>query len=152
MNQLTTIDSRAGIPQASEFMPGFDASSIAGPSFTEALVDPRSTFGDPSEVMDDPRFSREEKRTILLSWARDEFLLEQMAHKTPPELGAGSQIDAVIEALSQFDQQAAAEYRAAVDSIRARRLRDVPDAHGRGRFVKAKSSWRSATCTSAASV
>jgi hypothetical protein len=146
MDQPTTIDSRTA------FMPGSDASRIAGRSITEALVDPRSTFGDPTEVVENSWFSQEEKRTILLLWARDEFLLEQVAHETPPELRPRSRIDAVIGALSQFDHQAAAEYRAAVDSFRAQRKRNVPDAGGRGRFANAKSSWGNATWTSAASV
>jgi len=134
----------------------------------DALVDPGSTFEEPSEVLEHPSFSPEEKRAILLSWVRDELLLEQVAHNTLPELRARSRIDAVIEALSQFDPLAAAEYRRAVASIRASHPRRASDGKDRDGSRRAKSprsdkspskgllwrnvSWRSVTCTSAASV
>ena len=218
MNQLTMIDSRTGVPQASAFMPGLRASQVSRSSLTEtpahradeetwsfadaglhlagngasldkgsigkgsigrspkrvsafgadALVDPGSTFEEPSEVLEHPSFSPEEKRAILLSWVRDELLLEQVAHNTLPELRPRSRIDAVIEALSQFDRLAAAEYRRAVASIRAsypRRASDGKDRDGSRRAKSPRSdkspskgllwrnvSWRSVTCTSAASV
>ena len=55
----------------------------------------------------DPWFSDQEKRTILLSWVRDELVKEQVAVKPH------SQIDAVIEALWDFDPPAAGEYLSA---------------------------------------
>ena len=93
------------------------------PSFVEALVDPVNVFGDPVEVVDHPWFTDEEKRTILLSWARDELVVEQVASKLTPELQPKSRIDAVVEALAQFDAPAAGEYLSAVAAIRARHLR-----------------------------
>jgi len=93
------------------------------PSFVEALVDPVNVFGDPVEVVDHPWFTDEEKRTILLSWARDELVVEQVARKLTPELQPKSRIDAVVEALAQFDAPAAGEYLSAVAAIRARHLR-----------------------------
>jgi hypothetical protein len=65
--------------------------------------------------------SHEEKRAILISWARDELVIEQMAHGVLPELKRETQIDAVIAALGRIDPHAASEYRAAVASIRARK-------------------------------
>jgi hypothetical protein len=100
-----------------------DASCISSPSFTEALVDPVNLFRDPTEVVEHPWFTHEEKRTILLSWARNELLLEQVANKTLPELKPRSRIDAVIEALARFDAPAAGEYLSAVAAIRASHLR-----------------------------
>lgn len=160
MNQGTTIDHRAGAPQAGEFMPGLCASQVSRPSLTEALVDPGGTFSDPGEVVGYPWFTREEKRTILLSWARDELLLEQVASRTLPELRPKSRIDAVIEALSQCDPMAAAEYRRAAASIRAPQPGATSAARDRGGSRNAKSpwitgnsrsSWRDETCMSAAS-
>src|ERR687894_2121398 len=95
------------------------SSGAAEPSFVEALIDPVNVFGDPHEVVEHPWFTHEEKRTILLSWARDELLLEQVANKTLPELKPRSRIDAVIEALARFDAPAAGEYLSAVAAIRA---------------------------------
>jgi len=94
-----------------------------GPSFVEALVDPVNMFRHPASVVEHPWFTDEEKRTILLSWARDELVLEQVANKVAPDLHLKSRIDAVIEALSQFDEAAASEYLSAVASIRARNPR-----------------------------
>jgi len=99
-------------------MPGVEALS-----FVEALVDPAGVFRHPGDVVAHPGLTREEKRTILLSWARDELVLEQVGHRTLPELGPRSRIDAVIDALARFDASAALEYRSAVASIRARHPR-----------------------------
>ncbi|PVE24793.1 hypothetical protein DC522_09270 [Microvirga sp. KLBC 81] len=98
-----------------------NASCLPVPSLADALADPRSAFRHPAEVVSHPLLSRHEKRTILISWARDEILLEQVANGGLPELKPKSQIDAVTAALRRIDPQAAAEYRAAVASIRARR-------------------------------
>ena len=77
-----------------------------------------NVFRDPREVVEHPWFTDEEKRTILLSWARDELVVEQVASKVMPELTPKSRIDAVTEALSQFDAPAAGEYLSAVTSMR----------------------------------
>ncbi len=96
------------------------SSGAAEPSFVEALIDPVNVFGDPHEVVEHPWFTDEEKRTILLSWVRDELVIEQVARRTAPDLGARSRIDAVIEALSHFDPCAAGEYLSAISSVRSR--------------------------------
>src|SRR4051812_39077964 len=85
-------------------------------SFVEALVDPGCAFRTPDKVIEHPWFSDEEKRTILLSWARDELVVEQVALKVMPEMKPRSRIDAVIEALAQYDSPAAGEYLSAVTS------------------------------------
>ena len=87
-------------------------------SFVEALIDPVNIFASPHEVVDHPWFSDEEKRTILLSWARDELVIEQVAGRIMLDLQVKSRIDAVIEALSLFDPAAAGEYLSAVQAIR----------------------------------
>jgi hypothetical protein len=97
------------------------AENAAEPSFVEALVDPVNVFDHPRQVMDHQGLTHEEKRTILLSWARDELVAEQVTSRLAPELGIRSRIDAVVEALATFDSAAAAEYTSAVALIRSRR-------------------------------
>ena len=104
---------------ASTKMPAIDMPGVSEPSFVEALVNPATVFQRPEEVEHHPWFTHEEKRTILLSWVRDELVLEQLASKALPELRPRSRIDAVIKALAQFDPRAAGEYRSAPASIRA---------------------------------
>ena len=101
------------------------AAGASDQSFVEALIDPVNVFADPTEVAEHPWFTHEEKRTILLSWARDELVVEQVATKLTPELQPRSRIDAVIEALSEFDPPAASEYLAAAAAIRASHLRGI---------------------------
>jgi hypothetical protein len=97
------------------------AGNAAAPSFVEALVDPVNVFDHPREVVEHPGFTQEEKRTVLLSWARDELVAEQVTSRLTPELGIRSRIDAVLDALASFDSAAASEYTSAVALIRSRR-------------------------------
>ena len=60
---------------------GSRTSGYCEPSFVDALVHPHEVFGDPRQVVEHPRFSDQEKRTILLSWVRDELVKEQVAVK-----------------------------------------------------------------------
>jgi hypothetical protein len=110
------IDSHTGTGRAAAIDPAYRMT----PSYTEALVNPGGVFRHPEEIVEHPWFTHEEKRTVLLSWARDELVLEQVANRSLPELKPKSRLDAVIEALSRFDASAASEYRAAADAIRAR--------------------------------
>jgi hypothetical protein len=144
MHQLTNVESRPGFRQGDSFVSAPDARGIAPPSFAEALVDPGRVFQDPAEVVEHPCFTPEERRVVLLSWVRDELLLEQVAHGILPELRPASRIDAVIEALSRFDPRAAAEYRLAMASIRSRHRRPHTSSM-RGDQL----SWRDVTCTTA---
>jgi len=61
--------------------PPADSPGVAEPSFVEALANPVSVFEHPDEVVRHPWFSDEEKRAILLSWARDELVVEQVASR-----------------------------------------------------------------------
>jgi len=89
MTQTTTIDSHNGLRRPQAFTP-----ALTMPSYVEALVDPGGMFRNPAEVAEDAWFSREEKRTVLLSWARDELVLEQVASTALPELKPRSRIAA----------------------------------------------------------
>jgi len=116
MEQIRT-DTNTGLARPEVLV---ESPGVSEPSFVEALIDPRAVFRDPSEVADHPWFTDAEKRTILLSWARDELVVEQVAQKVLPDLERGSHIDAVVEALSRFDPVAAGEYLSAVATIRGR--------------------------------
>ena len=116
MTQGTMIDSKAGQHRGKSFMPPVTTST-----YVDALVDPGGVFRDPAEIAEHPWFTREEKRTILLSWTRNELVLEQVANRSLPELKPRSRIDAVIDTLAQFDAHAASEYRSAVGAIRTQK-------------------------------
>jgi hypothetical protein len=90
------------------------------PFVLDALIHPGAVFAHPREVVDHPWLTDEEKRTVLLSWARDEIVAEQVAAHAAPNLRISSRIDAVAQALSRFDETAAREYRAAARAIRGR--------------------------------
>src|SRR5215218_2933193 len=81
----------------------WDLGGVSEPSFVEALVNPTSVFRHPQEVAHHPWFTDQEKRAVLLSWARDELTAEQLASKAAPELELTSCIDAVVEALAHYD-------------------------------------------------
>ena len=102
---------------------GTEMPGVYTPSFVEALTDPVSVFAHPAEVVRQPWFSDQEKRAILLSWARDELVIEQVASRALPDLKLRSRMDAVLAALEQFDPDAAAEYRSAIGAVRGRLVR-----------------------------
>ena len=135
MNRATAADNHADPCVARAFTPTMDEAGTMTSSYTEALVDPGGVFQDPADVIGHPCFTREEKRTILLSWARDELVLEQVANRTMPELKPRSRIDLVIAALCKFDTSAAAEYGTAIAAIRAQHRRWT---NRRGAFFKGK--------------
>lgn len=83
-----------------------------------ALIDPGSIFRSPTEVAEHPELSQSEKRLVLLSWARDELVLEHVARRMSPDLGVRSRIDAVADALDPLDPAAASTYRAAARELR----------------------------------
>ena len=109
-------DIRTGMPLTGG--PGAGTPGVSEPSFVEALVNPTSVFRHPQEVAHHPWFTDQEKRAVLLSWARDELTAEQLASKTGPELELTSRIDAVVEVLAHYDPLAASEYRSALATIR----------------------------------
>jgi len=102
-----------------EHAPTVASPGVSEPSPVEALTDPAGVFRDPAEITEHPWFTDEEKRTILLSWARDELVAEQVTSRLAPELRVRSRIDAVVEALATFDDAAAVEYTSAVAVIRS---------------------------------
>jgi hypothetical protein len=77
-----------------------------------------NVFRHPQEVAHHPWFTDREKRAVLLSWARDELMAEQLANKAGPEFELTSCIDAVVDVLAHDDPLAAGEYRSALATVR----------------------------------
>jgi len=98
--------------------PSTEARGVSETSFVEALAHPACMFHHPQEVVHHPWFTDQEKRIVLLSWVRDEFVAEQLACKVAPELELVARTDAVIEALAHYDPKAADEYRSATTTLR----------------------------------
>ena len=70
------------------------------------LLHPAQAFGHPSEVVDDPDLTLNEKRAILASWASDACAVE-----AAPELRVSPgrppvRFDDIIDALRTLDKQA----------------------------------------------
>lgn len=115
---MEQIGSKISVKPTGRAVPG----DPAGQAYLDALLDPASVFRAPAEVREHPGLTDEEKRTILLSWVRDELVVEQLARQADPDLGARSRIDAVIEALSHFDPCASGEFLCAVSTLRTGRM------------------------------
>src|SRR5579863_1248234 len=72
----------------------------------DELLHPANAFGHPSEVVEDPDLTLNEKRAILASWASDACAIE-----AAPDLRAGPRgfpvrFDDIMEALRLLDRQA----------------------------------------------
>ncbi len=72
----------------------------------DKLLHPANAFGHPSEVLNDPDLTVNEKRAILASWASDACAVE-----AAPDLRAGPQgspvhFDDIMDALRTLDRQA----------------------------------------------
>jgi hypothetical protein len=75
----------------------------------DELLHPANAFGHPSEVLNDPDLTLNEKRAILASWASDVCAVE-----AAPELRMGPQgvhvrFDEIMEALRTLDKLANGE-------------------------------------------
>lgn len=78
----------------------------------DQLLHPAQAFGHPSEVVDDPDLTLNEKRAILASWASDACAVEAAP---PLRCAPGSNtvvtFDEIIEALRTLDKQANEQHR-----------------------------------------
>jgi hypothetical protein len=88
------------------------------------LLHPAQAFNHPSEVVNDPDLTLNEKRAILASWASDACAVE-----AAPELGAGPKepvrFDDIIEALKRLDGEAATKPQYGKLINRAQRWKDL---------------------------
>lgn len=71
------------------------------------LLHPAQAFGHPSEVVNDPDLTLNEKRAILASWASDACAVESVpALRRIPNGGRPVGFDEVMDALRALDKQA----------------------------------------------
>ncbi len=72
----------------------------------DELLHPASAFGHPSEVVDDPDLTLNEKRAILASWASDACAIEATPELRSRPGGTLVRFDDIMEALRTLDRQA----------------------------------------------
>jgi hypothetical protein len=72
----------------------------------DQLLHPARAFGHPSEVVNDPDLTLNEKRAILSSWASDACAIEAAPDLRAPHSGAMVRFDDIMEALRTLDAQA----------------------------------------------
>ena len=85
--------------------------AIVGRPFVDALLDSRTAFASPDVVANHAWLSREEKRLILWSWARDVL---RDARRGTEQTAA---YEAVLPALARFDPAAADEFEGAFATL-----------------------------------
>jgi hypothetical protein len=73
-------------------------------SFDE-LLHPAHAFEHPSEVVNDPDLTLNEKRAILASWASDACAIEAAPEVRSTPTGTRVQFDDIMEALRTLDKQ-----------------------------------------------
>lgn len=79
----------------------------------DEILHPAQAFDHPSEVVDDPDLSLDEKRAILASWASDACAIEAAPELRVSPRGTRVRFDDIMKALRALDKQANAHrYRA----------------------------------------
>ena len=71
----------------------------------DQLLHPAQAFGHPSEVVNDPDLTLNEKRAILASWASDACAVEAAPALRSSARGAPVKFDDIMEALRTLDRQ-----------------------------------------------
>jgi hypothetical protein len=72
----------------------------------DQLLHPALAFGHPSEVVNDPDLTLNEKRAILASWASDACAVEAAPDLRTRPGGVPVRFDDIMEALRTLDRQA----------------------------------------------
>ncbi|HUN94931.1 MAG TPA: hypothetical protein VMU69_01660 [Bradyrhizobium sp.] len=70
------------------------------------LLHPAQAFAHPSEVVNDPDLTLNEKRAILAAWASDACAIEAAPDLRSNARGAPVRFDDIMEALRTLDRQA----------------------------------------------
>lgn len=96
------------------------------------LLHPAQAFGYPSEVVNDPDLTLNEKRAILAWWASDACALEAAPDLRSNPGGAPVRFDDIMEALRTIDRQANGHRYRPMSHRRGllRRERNVPPKGG----------------------
>jgi hypothetical protein len=72
----------------------------------DELLHPANAFGHPSEVVNDPDLTVNEKRAILASWASDACAIEAAPDLRVGPRGSPVRFDDIMDALRTLDRQA----------------------------------------------
>jgi hypothetical protein len=72
----------------------------------DELLRPAQAFDHPSEVVNDPDLSLNEKRAILASWASDACAIEAAPELRASRRGTPVRFDDIMDALRTLDKQA----------------------------------------------
>jgi hypothetical protein len=72
----------------------------------DELLHPAQAFDHPSDVVDDPDLTLNEKRAILAAWASDACAIEAAPELRASPRGAPVRFDDIMEALRLLDKQA----------------------------------------------
>ena len=92
----------------------------------DGLVHPSQVFERPSDVVNDPDLSLNEKRAILASWASDACAIEAAPALRKAPTGRVVEFDEIMDALRTLDRQAQ------VSSVRPNRVRGPLTSRNRG--------------------
>jgi hypothetical protein len=88
-----------------------------------ALLHPAQAFSHPSDVVNDPDLTLNEKRAILASWASDACAVESApALRCAPNGGRPVGFDDVMDALRALDKEDATDSRRYHRIVRRRRI------------------------------
>jgi len=99
----------------------------------DQLLHPAQAFGHPSEVVDDPDLTLNEKRAILASWASDACAVEAAPDLRRSPGGPVVRFDEIMDALRMLDAHftvASAKMRAIHRRTRLDRFRSRSDDRG----------------------
>lgn len=91
----------------------------------DELLHPAQAFEHPSDVVNDPDLTFNEKRAILASWASDACAIEATPALRQTSSGPPVKFDDIMDALRQLDkelEQASPHYRRILKKGRYRRL------------------------------
>jgi len=94
----------------------------------DELLHPANAFRHPSEVVNDPDLTLNEKRAILASWASDACAIEAAPDLRVGPCGSPVRFDEIMEALRALDKPANGDkYRR---TLCRQRIFRSPDRHG----------------------
>jgi len=103
----------------------------------DELLHPASAFGHPSEVVDDPDLTLNEKRAILASWASDACAIEPAPDLRAVPNGQPVRFDDIMDALRTLDKQVNGDkYRRVLRRKRIFRKNGAPGQVGSGTIIQ----------------
>jgi hypothetical protein len=103
----------------------------------DELLHPASAFGHPSEVVDDPDLTPNEKRAILASWASDACAIEPAPDLRAVPNRPPVRFDDIMDALRTLDKQVNGDkYRRVLRRRRIFRKNGSPPHVGSGTTIQ----------------